>query len=81
MSEPYDGWTDPGWRDLANELLAEEPEGPRPHYEVAVPGCDCGGCFGEPLVSETPIPPELCGIEGCARLTDHEGSTHSWEAK
>jgi len=35
-------------------------------------------------VSETPIPPELCGVGGCVYypITENEGShKHSWQAK
>jgi len=38
--------------------------------------------YAEPQVSETPIPPELCGVGGCVYypITKNEGShTHSWE--
>ena len=36
---------------LSGETETEtlETERNRPHYEIAVRGCDCGGCFGEPI--------------------------------
>ena len=46
------------WRDAARQVAEAEAEGPQPHDGIVMRGCDCGGCYGEPVTEREDAPHE-----------------------